>query len=231
MLMIQTKDISKIYNKNTTAKVEALKQVDLSIAKGELIAIVGKSGSGKSTLLHILGLLDSPTQGNYYLNGMDTSKVDVDELAVIRNETIGFVLQEFGLLLSKTVYENISIPLYFSKTVKRKQMPELIRNSLRQVGLEEKENSIVAELSGGQKQRVAIARAIVNNPDIILADEPTGALDQNTSQEIMNLLIELNQKGKTVVIITHDRKIASQCQRNIEITDGYVVEKCCDLQK
>lgn len=223
MSVIQVSQVSKVYNMNTNAKVEALNQVELSIEKGELVAIVGKSGSGKSTLLHILGLLDTPTQGNYCLDGLDMSKMDSNNLAHIRNEKIGFVLQEFGLILTKTVYENIAIPLYFSKSVKRKQMTELIRKALKQVGLEEKEKSLVVELSGGQKQRVAIARAIVNNPEIILADEPTGALDQNTSNEIINLLIELNKKGKTVIIITHDMKIAEQCQRRIEISDGYIV--------
>lgn len=223
MSFIQLNQVSKIYNKNTDAKVEALNHVDLSIEKGELVAIVGKSGSGKSTLLHILGLLDNPTQGSYCLDGFDISTIEMNDLAHIRNEKLGFVLQEFGLILNKTVYDNIAIPLYFSRAVKRKQMPEMIRKVLKEVGLEEKEKSIVAELSGGQKQRVAIARAIVNNPEIILADEPTGALDQNTSKEIMDLLLELNRNNKTVIIITHDRMIAERCERRIEISDGYIV--------
>lgn len=218
MGIINLENISKIYGAND-GKVEAIKEISLEINKGELVAIVGASGSGKSTLLNIMGCIDKPTSGKYFINSYDTSEYSEKELAKCRNLNIGFVLQYFGLINSYTVYENIELPLIYSK---KKNKKEVILDVLKKLDIEEKKDKTPSELSGGQSQRVAIARALVNDPKIILADEPTGALDKETSQQVMNILIELNKQGKTVVIVTHDENISNRCDKVIRIEDGCI---------
>lgn len=221
--MIELKCVTKSYYKGTSAQINALRNVNLKINKGEMVAVIGASGSGKSTLLNIIGCLDVPDEGECYLNGKQVNNLPQGKLSEIRNKQIGFVLQDFGLMLDRTVYRNLSYPLIFNSNIKSKQFKELSKKALESVGLSSRVNSKCIELSGGQKQRVAIARAIINNPDIILADEPTGALDTKTSEEIMELFKYLNQQGKTVVIVTHDSKIAEQCDRIIKISDGSII--------
>ncbi len=183
--MIELKYVTKSYYKGTSAQINALRNVSLRINKGEMVAVIGASGSGKSTLLNIMGCLDVPDEGECYLNGKQVNNLSQGKLSEIRNKQIGFVLQDFGLMLDRTVYRNLSYPLIFNSNIKSKQFKELSKKALESVGLSSRVNSKCIELSGGQKQRVAIARAIINDPDIILADEPTGALDTKTSQEIM----------------------------------------------
>lgn len=221
--MIELKYVTKSYYKGTSAQINALRNVNLKINKGEMVAVIGASGSGKSTLLNIMGCLDVPDEGECYLNGKQVNNLSQGKLSEIRNKQIGFVLQDFGLMLDRTVYRNLSYPLIFNSNIKSKQFKELSKKALESVGLSSRVNSKCIELSGGQKQRVAIARAIINDPDIILADEPTGALDTKTSQEIMELFKDLNRQGKTVVIVTHDSKIAEQCDRIIKISDGSII--------
>ena len=221
--MIELKSVTKSYYKGTSAQINALRNVNLKINKGEMVAVIGASGSGKSTLLNIIGCLDVPDEGECYLNGKQVNNLSQGKLSEIRNKQIGFVLQDFGLMLDRTVYRNLSYPLIFNSNIKSKQFKELSKKALESVGLSSRVNSKCIELSGGQKQRVAIARAIINDPDIILADEPTGALDTKTSEEIMELFKYLNQQGKTVVIVTHDSKIAEQCDRIIKISDGSII--------
>lgn len=221
--MIELKCVTKSYYKGTSAQINALRNVNLKINKGEMVAVIGASGSGKSTLLNIIGCLDVPDEGECYLNGKQVNNLPQGKLSEIRNKQIGFVLQDFGLMLDRTVYRNLSYPLIFNSNIKSKQFKELSKKALESVGLSSRVNSKCIELSGGQKQRVAIARAIINDPDIILADEPTGALDTKTSEEIMELFKYLNQQGKTVVIVTHDFKIAEQCDRIIKISDGSII--------
>ncbi len=221
--MIELKCVTKSYYKGTSAQINALRNVNLKINKGEMVAVIGASGSGKSTLLNIIGCLDVPDEGECYLNGKQVNNLSQGKLSEIRNKQIGFVLQDFGLMLDRTVYRNLSYPLIFNSNIKSKQFKELSKKALESVGLSSRVNSKCIELSGGQKQRVAIARAIINDPDIILADEPTGALDTKTSKEIMELFKYLNQQGKTVVIVTHDSKIAEQCDRIIKISDGSII--------
>ena len=223
MSILILKNIGKIYNNGKPNVCEALKNVNLEIERGDLMAIIGESGSGKSTLLHILGYLDNPTSGEMYFDGSKVNFKNTKMLANYRSEKIGFVLQDFGLILGETALENVCVPLLFSKFPFSK-MKNQARKSLNLLGIGKLANKRVNQLSGGQKQRVAIARALVNNPDIILADEPTGALDSKTSSEIVNTLLELNKKGKTVIIVTHDPKIAQLCQRVITISDGCLTE-------
>ena len=222
MSILQLRNITKIYNKGKSNAVTALNGIDLEIDEGELIAIVGKSGSGKSTLLHILGGLDTPTDGEVIYKGKTINNTGINRLASYRNSEVGFVLQDFGLLLRKTVIENVCVPLLFSDC-KFARMHKKALEVLKLVGIDDLAKRQVTELSGGQKQRVAIARALVNEPGIILADEPTGALDSKTSDEIMSLLEKLNKDGKTVIIVTHDLAIAKRCGRVIEIVDGEIV--------
>lgn len=221
MGILQLHNITKIYNDGKSNAVTALNEIELIIEQGEFLAIVGKSGSGKSTLLHILGGLDTPTSGDVIYNGEMMNYTNINRLASYRNSKVGFVLQDFGLLSRETVIENVCVPLLFSDCpitkMKRKSLDEL-----KLVGIDDLAKRKVTQLSGGQKQRVAIARALVNNPDIILADEPTGALDSKTSYEIISLLEELNKQGKTVVIVTHDLSITKRCGRVIEIVDGKI---------
>ncbi len=220
--MIKLNNIVKIYNPKKANEFEALHGVSCEIADGEMIAIIGKSGAGKSTLLHILACIDNYQSGEYIID--DTLVKDLSErkYARIRNEKIGMVMQDFALVEDFTALENVLIPLNFSKK-KVKGKKEKALAALRSVGMEEYAKKPCNKLSGGQKQRVAIARAIVNEPSMILADEPTGALDTKTSAEVMALFKSLNEQGRTVIIVTHDPKVAEKCDRIIEISDGMIV--------
>ena len=221
--MIEIKNIHKTYNLGKTNAFEALKDVSLTIKEGEMVAIIGKSGAGKSTLMHILGCIDDFESGEYYLAGEDVSTLNEKKRAHIRNTKIGIVLQDFALVESYSVIENVMLPLYFSKGTKgQKAKVAKVMDILRQMEMDEFADKKVNKLSGGQKQRVAIARAMINNPGILLADEPTGALDIKTSAEIMNVFKKLNEQGTTVIIITHDMEVAGKCGRVIEISDGRI---------
>ncbi len=221
--MIKIENLTKTYNYKKSNAFTALTDVSLTVEDGEMLAIIGKSGAGKSTLLHIIGCIDTFEKGTYTLDDISVHKLSDKKLAQIRNQKVGIVMQDFALVEEYTVLENVKIPLYFAK--KRKGSANtLALDALEKVGMKELAKKPVNKLSGGQKQRVAIARAIVNNPSFILADEPTGALDTKTSAEIMALFKSLNDEGKTVIIITHDPTIAGSCQRQIEISDGKIIE-------
>lgn len=222
MEIIKLNNIGKVYGQQT-GKTYALKNVNLTINKGEFIAIIGPSGSGKSTLLNILGLIDGPTTGEYYLNGRTVTGLSSKELARIRNEEIGFIFQNFNLLNDYMVVDNIAMPLLYSKKNKssRYLKAQEMMNSL---GIRQHQSKTPDLLSGGEKQRVAIARALINDANIILADEPTGSLDKQNGIEVLEKLREINKEGKTVIIITHDENIAKQCNRIIKIQDGEIVE-------
>ncbi|MGL4109844.1 ABC transporter ATP-binding protein [Clostridium sp. LP20] len=220
MNIIDLKNINKIYGSGD-AKTEALKDINISVKKGELLAIMGQSGAGKSTLLNILGCIDIPTKGEYYLDGQDVSKQNSKELSKIRNKKIGFIFQNFNLLYDYNIVDNVAIPLSYSDN--KKKLKEKATNILKEVGLEEHLKKNPKQLSGGQKQRVAIARALVNNPEVILADEPTGALDKKTGTSILDMLLQINAQGKTVIIITHDIEVSKKCNRIIQISDGSIV--------
>ncbi|MDE6895167.1 MAG: ABC transporter ATP-binding protein [Lachnospiraceae bacterium] len=210
----------KIYNPGEN-EVRALDHVSLKIQKGEFVAIIGHSGSGKSTLMNMLGCLDVPTSGRYYLNGQDVSNMTDDELSDIRNIEIGFIFQGFNLIPNLTAQENVELPLIY-RGVPRKERSALATESLEIVGLSHRMDHKPSEMSGGQQQRVAIARAIAAKPPVILADEPTGNLDSRSTQEIMNVLKELHRSGRTVILITHDDEIAAQVKRVIRIKDGRI---------
>jgi putative ABC transport system ATP-binding protein len=203
--------------------VKALQDINLRNAKNEYVALMGASGSGKSTLMNILGALDTPTSGRYFLNGNDVSKMNDDELAAIRNREIGFVFQTFNLLSRSTALENVMLPLVYSGIPKEERI-ESAKNALIKVQLADRMSHKPSELSGGQRQRVAIARALVNNPALLLADEPTGNLDTATSLEIMSLFEELHRQGNTIIIITHEEDIAQHAQRVIRMVDGKISE-------
>ena len=220
--MVKLNNIVKIYNSKKANEFKALHGVSAEIRDGELIAIIGKSGAGKSTLLHILACIDNYQEGEYYIDDVLVKDLSESQYAKIRNEKIGMVMQDFALVEDFTALENVMIPLNFSKK-KVSDKKEKALSALKSVGIEELAKKLCSKLSGGQKQRVAIARAIVNEPSMILADEPTGALDTKTSAEIMELFKSLNKQGRTVVIVTHDPKIAEQCGRVIEISDGNIV--------
>lgn len=220
--MITLKNIVKIYNIKKPNEFEALHGVSAEIKDGEMVAVIGKSGAGKSTLLHILACIDSYQSGEYTLDGTLVKDLSENQYAKIRNEKLGMVMQDFALIDDFTAIENVMIPLDFSKK-KVKNKKEKALSALRAAGIEELAKKPCNKLSGGQKQRVAIARAIVNEPSIILADEPTGALDNKTSEEILNLFKELNKQGSTIIIVTHDLKVAQQCNRIIEISDGKII--------
>lgn len=222
--MIEIKNLVKIYNPKKTNEFEALHGISLEIADGELVAIIGKSGAGKSTLLHILACIDDYQDGEYIIDGTLVKNLSEKQYAKIRNEKIGMVMQDFALIDEFTAIENVMIPLNFSKN-KVSDKKEKALKALQLVNMGELAGKRCNNLSGGQKQRVAIARAVVNDPSMILADEPTGALDTKTSAEIMNLFKSLNQRGRTVVIVTHDINIAKQCDRIIEISDGKITNE------
>lgn len=218
--LIELKDIYKIYQMGDE-EVRASDGVSLTICKGEFVAIVGKSGSGKSTLMNIIGALDVPTMGEYLLGGEDTSEMTDDELANIRNKMIGFIFQQYNLLPKLNLLENVELPLLYAG-VAAGERRERAMKSLKRVGLEEKWRNFPKQLSGGQQQRVSIARALAGNPSLILADEPTGALDSKTSREVLDFLKELNEEGNTIVIITHDSSIALEARRVVRIHDGKI---------
>lgn len=218
--MIKLENIKKDYGKEETC-THALRRINLSINKGDFVAIVGTSGSGKSTLLNILGGMDQATEGKYLFQGEDITGFSMKKLQEFRKKNISFVFQHFALMNQYTVYENVEMPLRARYTKNRKQK---ILERLSQMGIEELKNKKPLQLSGGQQQRCAIARALVTETPLLLADEPTGALDQHTSNEIMKCFEEINAEGKTVILITHDNKIAERCKKIIRIEDGVIVE-------
>jgi len=202
--------------------IHVLKGIDLHIKEGEFVSIMGSSGSGKSTLLNIVGLLDIHDEGNYYLNGELIKDMNEKKAAILRNKFLGFVFQSFNLISYKTALENVALPLYY-KGVKRKDRLEIAMDYLEKVGLKEWANHLPNELSGGQKQRVAIARALVTKPKVVLADEPTGALDSTTTDSVMDLLKDINDEGMTVFVITHEEEVAAQTKRIVRLKDGIIV--------
>ena len=220
MNVIEVKNLEKTYYVGDM-EVNALRGVSFNILKSQFSAIMGPSGSGKSTLMHIIGCLDSPTKGEYHLNGENVANMHDDQLAKIRNKEIGFVFQKFHLLPRNTALENVMLPLKYANASKTERSKKAME-ALTQVGLADRVDHRPSELSGGQQQRVAIARALVNSPAILFADEPTGNLDSKTGEEVMNLLHELNDKGQTIVLITHEKEIAHQTERTIFIRDGKI---------
>ena len=219
--LIRLSDIKKYYQMGDM-EVRALDGVSLDIHRGEYVAIMGPSGSGKSTMMNIIGCLDTPTSGTYHLNGKLASAMSDDELAGIRNEEIGFVFQTFNLLARTTALQNVELPLIYGGVHARDRRQQALK-ALENVGLGPRADHLPNQLSGGQRQRVAIARALVNNPSILLADEPTGALDTRTSVEIMNLFEELFQRGNTIILVTHEEDIARHAHRIIKLLDGQVI--------
>ncbi len=218
--LIELKGINKTY-KNGDQELRVLKDIDLEVEKGEFVAIMGPSGSGKSTLMNVIGLLDRPTSGEYFLEGQEVGNLSEKKLARVRNEQIGFVFQQFFLLSKLNAFQNVELPLIYAGVhpAKRKEIAE---QYLEKVELGSRMHHLPSELSGGQKQRVAIARALVNQPAIVLADEPTGALDTKTGEQIMDLLTKLNQEGKTIIMVTHEPEIAAFANRRIVIRDGVI---------
>jgi putative ABC transport system ATP-binding protein len=222
--VIDIRDLVKIYRLGEV-EVRALDGVDLEIREGEFVAIMGPSGSGKSTLMNIIGCLDRPTSGTYVLDGSDVSQLSRDQRAIIRNQKIGFVFQSFNLLARTSALENVELPLLYGDVpLTRQQRRAAVRTALQRVGLATREGSHPSQLSGGQQQRVAIARALVTSPAIVLADEPTGNLDSRTSIEIMGIFQELNDGGKTIVLITHESDIAAHAKRIVHVKDGKIQE-------
>lgn len=218
--LVEIRDVCKVYNPGEN-EVRALDHINVNIDTGEYVAIIGQSGSGKSTLMNMLGCLDVPTSGMYRLHGQNVSEMDDDELSDIRNKEIGFIFQGFNLIPNLTAIENVELPLIYRGVGKAKRM-ELSRKALEKVGLGHCLDHKPSEMSGGQQQRVAIARAIAQAPPIILADEPTGNLDSHSTQEIMGILKELYEEGRTVILITHDNEIAAKAKRVIKIKDGHI---------
>jgi putative ABC transport system ATP-binding protein len=227
--MIYLENITKTYHLGEI-DVPVLKQIDLSIESGEYVAIMGASGSGKSTLMNIIGCLDRPSSGLYLLDGTNLTTLDDDELADIRNQYIGFVFQQFNLLPRLTALGNVMLPTIYAD-LSRAQQIDRATAALVQVGLKDRLENRPNQLSGGQQQRVAIARALVNHPALVLADEPTGALDSTTSSEIMDLLTELNKQGTTIAIVTHDANVAARTKRIIQMVDGVIVENAHNFLK
>ena len=219
--MITLKNIVKKYNPGMENEVTALGGFDLTVKEGEMIAVMGPSGSGKSTLLNIIGLIDEATDGEYFLDGEDVSHLSDKRRSAIRNEKIGFVLQDFGLLTDRTAEENIMVPLLFSKEPLSKAKKRIIL-IMKQLGIAHLRRRRITELSGGQAQRVAIARAMINQPKLILADEPTGALDSHTAEEVVSLFRTLNESGTTVIIVTHNEEVGKGCDRIYTIRDGMI---------
>jgi len=219
--LIAFESLSKIYQMGET-EVRAVDGISMEIMPGEFVAIVGQSGSGKSTCMNIIGCLDIPTFGKYYLDGHDVGQLDDDELAVIRNKMIGFIFQQYNLLPKLSVLGNVELPLQYAGMAKGERY-ERAKQAIEKVGLLDKLNNLPSQLSGGQQQRVSVARALATNPSVILADEPTGALDSKTGEEVIGLLKKLHAEGNTVVLITHDNAIASQAQRIIRLQDGHII--------
>jgi putative ABC transport system ATP-binding protein len=227
-VLIHTEHLSKLYGVGGQT-VHALDDVSLDIETGDFVAIVGASGSGKSTFMNMLGCLDQPSSGNYFLAGENVATLDQDALADIRNARIGFVFQQFNLLNRTAAIENTALPLLYARTgplsnLSKEERFEHAKKRLEQVGLGERLNNMPNQLSGGQQQRVAIARALVNDPDLILADEPTGALDSKTTKEVMSLFTELNNQGMTVIVVTHEPDVAAYAKRVITFKDGRVID-------
>ena len=222
MHLIEVRDVYKIYNPGEN-QVNALDGVSITIDEGEFVAIIGQSGSGKSTLMNMLGLLDTPTHGEYYINGKLVDDLTDDQMSAIRNEEIGFIFQGFNLISSLTALENVELPLVY-RGMPKQERREISQDALERVGLGERMNHLPAEMSGGQQQRVAVARAIAAKPPVILADEPTGNLDTKSTKVVMAILHELKDEGRTVIVITHDNEIAEEAERVIRIRDGKVVE-------
>ena len=218
--MIETTDLTKEYQVGSQS-VKALKGINLSVDKGEFISIMGPSGSGKTTLMNIIGCLDTPTNGSYFLNNKSVSDLSDDELAHIRNDEIGFVFQSFHLLARNSALDNVMLPLKYAGTSKKDAIKRS-EDALHKVGLSDRSTHSPSELSGGQQQRVAIARALVNKPSILFADEPTGNLDSKTGDDVMNLFKELNDAGQTIILITHEDSVAKQSNRIITIMDGLI---------
>ena len=221
-MLIKIKDIFKIYNEGKESEVRALDGVSLEIDYGEFVAIIGASGSGKSTLMNILGCLDIPTYGEYILNGADITTRSDRQLAHIRNKEIGFIFQGYNLIPALTAYENVELPLIY-QGVSIFQREEMVMQALEKVGMADRWKHKPSEMSGGQQQRVAIARAIATRPPIIMADEPTGALDSKTGKHVLEILHALNQDGTTIILITHDNGIAATARRIVRISDGHIV--------
>ena len=221
-MLIEIKDIYKIYNEGKESEVRALNGVSLSIGRGEFVAIIGASGSGKSTMMNILGCLDIPTYGDYSLDGQDITDRTDRQLAHIRNKEIGFIFQGYNLIPALTAYENVELPLIYQgvSILKRR---DIVMEALEKVGMADRWKHKPAEMSGGQQQRVAIARAIATHPPIIMADEPTGALDSKTGKHVLEILHELNDEGATIILITHDNSIAATAKRIVRISDGCIV--------
>lgn len=221
--LITLRDITKIYDLGSV-KVPALNEVNLEISTGEFIAIMGASGSGKSTLMNIIGCLDNPTSGEYYLDGINVDKLNSDQLANIRNKKLGFVFQSFNLLARTSALENVELPLFYNSEINSSKRKQLAQVALEMVNLSDRLDHQPNQLSGGQQQRVAIARALVNKPILLLADEPTGNLDSKTTVEIMKVLQELNQSGRTIILVTHEHDISEYAKRVVELKDGKIIK-------
>ena len=222
-MLIDIQSLYKIYNEGKESEVRALDGVSLQIDRGEFVAIVGQSGSGKSTMMNVLGCLDIPTRGDYYLEGTDVRELTDKELSLIRNKEIGFIFQQYNLIQSLTVLENVELPLIY-QGINADDRYDLAMEALERVGLSGRVKHRPTEMSGGQQQRVAIARAIATHPPIIMADEPTGALDSRTGQEVLQFLQQLNKEGSTIILITHDNGIAATARRCVRLQDGKIVE-------
>lgn len=220
--MIDLIDIYKIY-KIGDNEIRALDGINLHVDKNEFVAIVGQSGSGKSTCMNMIGCLDIPTSGKYIINGRDASKLKEDELSDLRNLTLGFIFQQYNLISKLNVFENVELPLIY-RGIEKSKRKEMVENSLERVGLMDRVLNMPSQLSGGQQQRVSIARALSGNPPVILADEPTGALDSKTGIEVLSLLKEINNEGSTIILITHDNSISAQAKRIVRLQDGKIME-------
>ncbi len=223
MALIELNKVVKTYNAGCENELEILHGISLSIEKGEFVAIVGESGSGKSTLMNIIGVLDKPTTGDYILDGVDIASAERDEMSEVRNTKIGFVFQNFNLIGRTTAQKNVELPMLYAGAGKA-QRKERADELLALVGMSDRSEHQPSELSGGQKQRVAIARSLVNSPAIILADEPTGALDSATSRTVMDIFHTLHRQGKTIILITHSRELAQECPRIVTLLDGNIVQ-------
>ena len=219
--MIQLIDIYKIYQMGDE-EVHALDGVNLHVNENEFVALMGQSGSGKSTCMNIIGCLDVPTSGTYMLNGQDVSSMNDNQQASYRNMTVGFVFQQYNLIQKLTAFENVELPLIY-RGVHERVRRELVHDALEKLGIDSKSKNLPSQMSGGQQQRVSIARALVGNPSIILADEPTGALDSKTGEELLDLLVQLNEEGNTLILITHDIKIAQRAKRIVRLMDGKII--------